>query len=335
MTDPSPSPYALLTPDHVLDALDALGFAPDGRLLQLNSYENRVWQAHTDGGEVVVAKFYRPGRWSDAQIAEEHAFALALAEAEVPVVAPLALPATAHAPAGTLARWPVGELAFRVAVSPRRVGQAANLEDPEVLRRLGHLMGRVHAVGRRQPFAHRRPINVQTLGWQPREALLQSPWLHPATDGGWPAASAAALELAEAAFARHGPIAPLRLHGDAHAGNLLWREDSGPHLVDLDDCASGPAVQDLWMLLPGEQGAVDAALAHLLAGYRTFAEFDERELALIEPLRTLRLIHHSAWIAARWDDPAFPPAFPWFEEPHYWARQAQVLRKQVGRMGNG
>ncbi|OYT89520.1 MAG: stress response serine/threonine protein kinase YihE [Burkholderiales bacterium PBB6] len=336
---PTLAPYASLDPQAVLEALYAAGFDADGRLLQLNSYENRVWMAHLEDGSAVVAKFYRPNRWTDAQIAEEHALTAELAEADLPVVTPLALqPRTPDLVlcTPTLGRFttPDGGT-FRLAVTERRVGHAPELEHPETLARLGRLLGRVHAVGRRGRFEHRRTLNSQTYGHAARQRLLDSGTVHADTESSWLRASAQALELIDQLTARLDGVRSFRLHGDCHPGNLLWRDEgqhSGPNLVDFDDCCTGPAVQDLWMLLPGEREATDAALHHLLDGYRDFTPFDDRELLLIEPLRTLRMIHHSAWIAERWSDPAFPIGFPWFDSPSYWQQQATELNEQVERM---
>ena len=337
------APYADLDPLAVLDALAAAGLPADGRLLQLNSYENRVWQVSLDDGRVVVAKFYRPGRWSDAQILEEHAFCAELAEADLPVVAPLALaperPDVAlqwQAATPTLAHFrSPGGAVYRFAVCERRVGRAPELESPEVLARLGRLMGRLHAVARRGRFQYRRRLDVATYGHAARQRLLDGGFVHPDTGGAWLRACTSALAEVDAAFARQPGLAQIRLHGDCHPGNVLWRDEgehAGPNFVDFDDCCTGPAVQDLWMLLPGERGAVDSAQYHLLDGYRDFVDFDDRELLLIEPLRTLRMIHHSAWIAERWQDPAFPVAFPWFASPSYWNQQTTELQEQIERM---
>ena len=327
----SAQPYAGLTPYAVLDALDAAGLRGDGRILQLNSYENRVFQVHLEDGRVVVAKFYRAGRWSDAQVLEEHAFAQQLAAAEVPAVAPLTLHAEAPdvALAGeppTLASWQ----GWRYAVSPRCGGRAPELEDPATLEWIGRFLARLHLVGQQQPFAHRLTLDGSAHARASVQWLQHSGLLPPGTTA-WPRAALAALDEVDAAFDRCGPRRLLRLHGDCHAGNVLWTP-AGPHFVDLDDAVMGPAVQDLWMLLGGDRHEMQGQLGALLDGYETLREFDRRELALIEPLRTLRLVQHSAWIARRWDDPAFPIAFPSFESPSYWDQQATQLLEQLEAM---
>jgi Ser/Thr protein kinase RdoA (MazF antagonist) len=333
------TPYADLTPAGVLDALDSVGLRGDGRLLQLNSYENRVFQAFLEDGSAVVAKFYRPARWTDAQILEEHAFARELEAQEIPIVAPLALGngnlPDAHAvrlqgDPPTLATTADAQGGYRFCVAPRRAGRAPELEDAETLHRIGRFLGRLHMVGSRQPFRHRGRLDVASVGVAARDWLIEHGAIPPDADAGWRAASAAALAEAQRLFAAGGALRQLRLHGDCHAGNLLWT-DAGPHFVDLDDTCMGPAMQDMWMLLPGD-GQATARLSQLLAGYEAFMDFDDRERLLIEPLRTLRMIHHSAWIARRWMDPAFPIAFPWFESAAYWQQQAQQLREQVDAM---
>ena len=314
-------PYAGLTPDVVLDALDAVGLRGDGRLLALNSYENRVYQASLESGGHVVAKFYRPGRWSDAQILEEHAFAQELADREIPVVAPMSIAgATLHSHG-----------AFRFAVYPRRGGRPPELEDEKVLEWIGRFLGRIHALGAARPFAERPALDPQSFGAEPREWLLASGMIPPDLKEVWSGVSGQALQWARTAFESVGPLKRLRLHGDCHIGNILWTDD-GPHFVDLDDARTGPAAQDLWMLLPGDRNSAEKSLRAVLSGYERFYEFDARELALIEPLRTLRLLHYSAWLGRRWDDPAFPAAFPWFGTQRYWQDRILELREQVAAM---
>jgi Ser/Thr protein kinase RdoA (MazF antagonist) len=312
-------PYSHLTPERVLDAVAAAGLAPDGRLLSLNSYENRVYQVWLDDGTVIVAKFYRPGRWSDAQIDEEHAFARELAEREIPVVAPINSIKT-----GT-------DHVFRVAIYPRRGGRTPELEDSRVLEWIGRFIGRIHAVGATRPFVTREALTAKSFGHEPRAFLLASGFIPADLREAWTAVTAQALQKIDACYARASDVRAIRLHGDCHIGNILWT-DAGPHFVDLDDARMGPALQDLWMLLSGERAAMGAQLHEVLAGYEQFAEFDRRELHLLEALRTLRLIHYSAWIARRWDDPAFPVAFPWFNTQRYWQDRILELREQIALM---
>lgn len=320
-----PHPYDTLTPDTVLDALSSVGLHGDGRLTALNSYENRVYLVHLEDNSAVVTKFYRPGRWTPEQIEEEHAFALALAEAEVPVVAPLRLQGR------TLHRY--GGFAF--SVSPRRGGRPPELDDPEVLEWIGRFLARLHLVGAQAPFTHRPALDIPRLGRVPMDELLTRGRIPAEARTRWCSAAEAALQAVEAAWART-PFLALRLHGDCHPGNILWaptdRPGGGPHFVDLDDACTGPAVQDLWMLLSGNRAQQQHQLGALLDGYETLRPFDRRELALIEPLRTLRLIHYSAWLARRWDDPTFPIHFPWFGSGSYWLEQAQTLWDQVASM---
>ena len=333
-----PAGFATLDPDRVLRTLDGLGLRGDGRLLQLNSYENRVFQVFLEDGDVVVAKFYRPGRWSDAQILEEHGFSRELIDDDVPVVAPRTLALAADAvdleltgAPPTLARWQDGKLQHRVSVSPRHAGRAPELEHASALQWLGRFLGRLHAVGARSPFLHRRTMDPVTFGHSARQRLLDGDFVPDTERALWTRWCDAALARVDQAFAQLSAVPRLRLHGDFHPGNIMWR-DAGPHVVDLDDACNGPAVQDLWMLLSGDADAMRGQLAQILNGYRVFRPFDDRELALVEPLRTLRMIHHSAWIAERWTDPAFPAAFPWFGTAAYWSQQATQLREQVEAM---
>ena len=332
-------PYSGLTPDAVLDALDAVGMRGDGRLIQLNSYENRVFQVFLEDSRVVVAKFYRPGRWSDDQILEEHAYSAELAASEIPVAAPL--PISAHRDsihAGqvslkgpTLAQFetPTGPLRF--SVTPRITGRAPELEDLQTLEWIGRFVGRMHAVGAIAPFRFRQTLDIETFGHANRDWLLEHEVISPDAAAGWRRVTDEALDAVRDAFSNGSPVRTLRLHGDCHLGNVLWAAD-GPHFVDLDDAMTGPATQDLWMLLSGDRGAMTRQLAAVLEGYESFMDFDWRELRLVEPLRTLRILHHSAWIARRWDDPAFPIAFPWFASPSYWAEQTTRLGEQIKAM---
>jgi Ser/Thr protein kinase RdoA (MazF antagonist) len=316
-----PHPYSRLTPDTVLNALESLGLLTDGRQLALNSYENRVYQVGIEDSTPVVAKFYRPGRWSDAQILEEHAFAKELAEAEVPLVAPTAFAGR------TLNEFEH----FRFAVFPRRGGRAPELDRDGVLEWIGRFIGRIHATGRARAFEHRPALDIESFGREPRAFLLGSGLIPADLVASWTSVADLALENVERCFERAGGFATLRLHGDCHAGNVLWT-DQGPHFVDLDDARTGPAVQDLWMLVSGDRDSMCAQLGLILRGYEDFSEFDDRELHLFEALRTLRLLHYSAWLARRWDDPAFPINFPFFNTPRYWQDRVLELREQVAAM---
>jgi Ser/Thr protein kinase RdoA (MazF antagonist) len=294
----------------------------------LSSYENRVYQVHLDdafaGTQVVVAKFYRPGRWSEAQILEEHAFSAELEQAEVPAVAPLA-------PQGSTLHHHAG---FPFSVSPRRGGRAPELDDGEVLEWIGRSLARLHTVGAQRPFAQRGAIDLHTFGEEPRDWLLAHDAIPLDVQGDWERHCALALRQVGQALeeARAAGVRSIRLHGDCHPGNILWTPDAGPHFVDLDDARMGPAVQDLWMLLSGDRGQRQKQLGALLDGYEQLRDFDRAELALVEPLRTLRLIHYSAWLARRWDDPAFPIAFPWFGSSDYWQSQVHMLQEQMEAM---
>ena len=331
--------FETLTPDVVMDALASVGLYGDGRQLALSSYENRVYQLHLEDGPVVVAKFYRPGRWSEAQILEEHTFSAELMAAEIPVIGPLTLQGS------TLNHF--GGFAF--SVSPSRGGRAPELDDPDVLEWIGRFLARIHTVGAAKPFATRPALDLQTFGIEPREWLLSHDQVPLDVQSAWSRVSQSALDLIAGYTCLNQtdgerdlaiePIKRLRLHGDCHPGNILWTpldapasSAPGPHFVDMDDARSGPAVQDLWMLLSGDRSQRSRQLGALVDGYEQFREFDRRELALIEPLRTLRLIHYSAWLARRWSDPTFPINFPWFGSSDYWQGQVQMLEEQVEAM---
>jgi Ser/Thr protein kinase RdoA (MazF antagonist) len=321
MNESASTSFFALTPDCLLDALESVGLYSDGRLLALNSYENRVYQVGIDGGAPVVVKFYRPARWSDDAILEEHAFVDEMAALEIPVVPAMRLNDK------TLHRFQD----FRFAVFPRHGGRAPELSDPATLEWLGRFIGRIHAVGGTRDFQQRPTLNIETFGEASRTYLLTHDCIPQELLDAYRSVSAQALDGVRHCYARAGEVRLLRLHGDCHVGNVLWT-DAGPHFVDFDDARTGPAIQDLWMLLSGERDERVRQLSDLLAGYEDFAEFDPRELHLVEALRTLRLIHYSAWLAQRWDDPAFPVAFPWFNTPRYWQDRILELREQVALM---
>ena len=320
MARADPAPYAGLTLQLLLEAIESLGLRCDGRLLALNSFENRVYQAGLEDGSQLVAKFYRPGRWSDAAILEEHAFSLQLAQAEIPVVPPLVFAErTLHSHAG-----------YRFALFVKQGGRAPEFDRAETLEWMGRFLGRIHALGAEQRYRQRPALDIASFGEEPRDFLVAGDFIPPDLFPAWRSVVDQALDGVRRAYDRAGRVANLRLHGDCHAGNVLWTEQ-GPHFVDFDDSRSGPALQDFWMLL-GEGPEMGERLGRLLAGYRLFRDFDDAELHLLEALRTLRLIHYSAWIARRWDDPAFPAAFPWFGTQRYWQDRILELREQVALM---
>ena len=347
--------FEALTPDVVLDALASVGLFGDGRLTALSSYENRVYQVHLEHGlardadapSSVVVKFYRPERWADAQIQEEHDFSFELMRAEIPVVGPLVLNGqNLHHHAG-----------FAFSVSPQRGGRPPELDDFEVLEWIGRFLARIHTVGAAKPFVHRPALDVQSFGVESMDWLLSHDMVPLDVQTAWQKVCKNAIDLiaAQAYFTlanvenqgensikNNGStqipnkIATIRLHGDCHPGNILWTPtdapQGGPHFVDLDDARSGPAVQDLWMLLSGDRRQRTTQLSVLIDGYEQFRSFDRRELALIEPLRTLRLIHYSAWLARRWQDSTFPINFPWFGTSDYWKSQIHTLEEQIEAM---
>lgn len=331
--------FESLTPDAVLDALDSVGLRGDGRLTALSSYENRVYQVQLEDGSAVVAKFYRPQRWSDAQIQEEHDFAAELMAAEVPAVGPLQLQgATLHRFGG-----------FSFSVSPRRGGRAPELDDGEVLEWIGRFLARIHTVGAKKSFSSRPRLDVESFGVESMQWLLEHDKVPLDVQSAWTRLCTSAIDLIAQTPVltrancqnddQTSGVRILRLHGDCHPGNILWTPADaapaagpGPHFVDLDDARSGPAIQDLWMLLSGDRRQRTRQLGMLVDGYEQFHDFDRRELALIEPLRTLRLIHYSAWLARRWDDPTFPVNFPWFGSSDYWQGQVQMLEEQMEAM---
>jgi len=326
--EPSKTLFSELTPDSMLDALESVGLLPDGRLLALNSYENRVYQVFMEEGAPLVVKFYRAGRWSDAAILEEHAFSTQLVERELPVIAPMAI--------GGQTLHTFGDLRF--AVFPRQSGRAPEFDSGQTLEWMGRFIGRIHAVGALKPFVERPELNIQSFGEEPRDFLHRGDFLPSDLADVYFGVVDQALDGVRHCFSRAGQVATLRLHGDCHAGNVLWVDEDGrggshgPCFVDFDDARMGPAIQDLWMLLSGERADQVRQLADVLAGYEDFHEFDSRELYVIEALRSLRLIHYAGWLARRWDDPAFPAAFPWFNTQRYWQDRILELREQIALM---
>lgn len=315
------SPFSALSPDLMLDALDSLQVASDGRLLALNSYENRVYQVGMEDAPPVVAKFYRPARWSDAAILEEHAFVQSLADAEIPVVAASVIHQnTLHHYQG-----------YRFSLFPKHGGRAPELDQPGVREWIGRFIGRIHAIGALSDFQQRPTIDIASFGTEPSQYLLANGFIPAELQEVYRGVVSQALDGVQRCFERAGDVGMLRLHGDCHMGNLLWT-DEGPHFVDFDDSRMGPAVQDLWMMLSGEREEMKLQMNDLLAGYECFHDFSPREMHLVEALRTLRLIHYAAWIARRWDDPAFPLAFPWFNTQHYWQDRILELREQIALM---
>lgn len=318
--DDTLTPYYRLDPEELIKVVESIGLLCDGRLLALNSYENRVYQVGIEDAAPLITKVYRPGRWTDEQILEEHAFAIEIADAEIPLIPPMVINGqTLHEHNG-----------FRFAMFERRGGHAPELDQKNTLVWLGRYLGRMHLVGAGTAFQSRPALTIESFGHQPVKELIEGRWLPPHLESAFTSLADDLLISIEAAFKRAGNFSGIRLHGDCHPGNILWRD--GPLFVDLDDCRSGPAVQDLWMLLSGESYEMAEQMKDVLEGYTQFYDFNRRELNLIEALRTLRMLHHAAWLAKRWQDPAFPIAFPWFGEPRYWEDLVLSLRDQLGRM---
>jgi Ser/Thr protein kinase RdoA (MazF antagonist) len=312
------TPYAGLTPEVVLAAVESTGVRADGRLLALNSYENRVYRVGLEEGAPVVAKFYRHGRWSDAQIHEEHAFAAELAAADLPAVAPLLFNGQSlHRHGG-----------FRFALFECRAGHGAEIDLPGHRTLLGRTLARMHAVGRQRGFRHRESIAHWRGGARARDLILGRKLVPSPLDESYALVSAQLVQAIADCQQRAGNPAQLRIHGDCHGGNILW-QPQGPLFVDFDDCLAGPAVQDLWMFCAGDPQQIQREWTELLDGYEQFSHFDYAETSLVEALRAMRMLNHAAWIASRWSDPAFPRAFPWFGEPRYWERHIDELREQL------
>ena len=310
-------PYEGLTPDCVVSCVESIGLQSDLRLLPLNSYENRVYQVGIEDAEPVIVKFYRPERWSSAQILEEHAFALELAAGGLSVVAPLPIAGkTLHETDG-----------FFIAVFPRRGGHAPELDNFDHLLGLGRTLGRLHGVGRAGSFSHRIDYTLKRWLIDPLDYLARE-WVPDELRPAWDSLGKDLVDRATTLMSDYTRADGIRLHGDCHVGNILWRDDT-PHFVDLDDCVTGPAIQDLWMFLSGDRNQREHQLSELIAGYEEFQDFDPRQIKWIEALRTARMVYYSAWLARRWEDPAFPLAFPWFGQARYWADQILALREQL------
>ena len=315
------TPYDNLHPDLILAAIESIGFQCSGSLLGLNSYENRVYQVGIEEASPVIAKFYRPNRWSSEAILEEHAFEKTLVELDIPVVAPLITHNnTLHSFEG-----------FRFALFPRWGGRALELDNLDQLEWMGRFIGRLHAVGAVTPYQHRPQLNVETHGYKPYQSLIEMDFIPAYLKARYSDTVETVLEKITSIYQEIGSLRYIRVHGDCHVGNILWSE-TGPHIVDLDDSEMAPAIQDIWMLLSGDNQQMQLQLHYILDGYDEFFDFDRRELRLIEPLRTLRMIQYSAWLANRWEDPAFPRHFPWFNTPHYWEEEIHNIQLQFDRL---
>lgn len=315
----SEHPYERLTPDCVIDAVEAAGYPCDARLLALNSYENRVYQVGMEEGPPLVAKFYRPGRWSDEQILEEHAFSLELQAADISVVAPL------QSASGESLHQHQG---FRFALFPRRGGHPPELDNLDNMLVLGRTIGRMHRVGAAAAFRTRPYLTIDSHFVSSRDYLLAEGFIPRELIAAYESLTDDLLTRLRAALANLEESDCIRVHGDCHAGNILWRDETA-HFVDLDDCCMAPAIQDLWMCLNGDRQERQLQLAELIEGYSDFADFAPRELRWVEALRTLRIVNYAAWLARRWGDPAFPKAFPWFNSERFWGDHILQLREQM------
>lgn len=321
MTDSSSHPFDALSPDLLIDAVESQGFVSDGRFLALNSYENRVYQIGIEEQTPMIVKFYRPERWTDDQIREEHEYCFQLKDQELPVVCPWL-----NAEGQSLSTY----ADFRFALYERRGGHAPELDNLDNLFILGRLLGRFHGIGAMQPFSYRPTLDIENFGWQSYR-LISEQFMPAELSPAYDSLALDVLKAVDEILVDYGPINNIRVHGDCHSGNILWRDDN-PHFVDFDDARMAPAIQDLWMLLSGDRQEQTAQMAELIEGYSEFYDFDYRELRLIEVFRTLRIMHHSAWIARRWTDPAFPRAFSWFNSPRYWSDHILMLREQLAAL---
>ncbi len=314
-------PFEELTPDFLLDAIESQGYLCDGRLFPLNSYENRVYQVGIDDQTPLIAKFYRPMRWSDEQIAEEHRFCFQLADQELPVVAPLM-----NSDGLSLSEYK----GFRFSLFPRKGGRAPEFDNLDNLLILGRLLGRIHLIGASEPFQHRPTLDIESYGYNSAQ-LISERFIPAELKTAYDSLTEDLLSLIEQIFSSVTDVSYIRIHGDCHAGNILWRDDN-PHFVDFDDARMAPAVQDLWMLLSGDRARRTAQLSEIVEGYSEFYDFHPKELRLVEALRTLRIMHYAAWLARRWADPAFPMHFPWFNTVRYWSEHVLELREQYSAL---
>lgn len=317
-------PYDSLSPDAVITAVESLGLLCDLRILPLNSYENRVYQVGLDEAEPVIVKFYRPNRWSRDAILEEHIFLHELQEAEIPVIAPLTI-------AGTSLHQ-FNEFFFTL--FPRKGGSAPDPGNLDYLFRMGRLLGRLHAVGQKQVFKSRPAITIESFAIEPSTKLLELNFIPSDLVNRYTTALEHIVSISRQLFAYVKPLNTIRAHGDCHGGNILCTRDDALFVVDFDDSRMAPAVQDIWMLLCGDPHEQRQQLDEVLAGYEEFHDFNYSELKLIEPLRALRMIHYAHWLASRWDDPAFPRAFVWFNTPAYWQQHVSSLEQQVFALKN-
>jgi len=318
--------YHQLSPETVLNAVESLGLVCDGRLQALNSFENRVYLIGLDDNSEhseIVTKFYRPQRWSNGQILEEHDFCEELAQNEIPVVTAMTFGQNSQ----SLHEFQ----GYRFSLFPKKGGRALDLEDFDVLEQMGRFLGRMHQVGKVKTFQHRELLSPQSYGEYSREFLSSNGFIPKDLETAYESLSADILKQVDACYQQAGDIQLIRTHTDFHPGNILWTDD-GPHIVDFDDCRMAPACQDIWMMLSGDRGDMIAKLDAILEGYQQFCEFDHRELILIEALRSLRLMHYYAWLAKRWQDPAFKQAFPWFNSQRCWEEHILSLREQAAAM---
>jgi len=313
-------PFEALTPSFVLNAVDHHGYISDGRILALNSYENRVYQVGIEDEEPIIAKFYRPDRWSDEQILEEHQLCAELVAQELPVVPPLVKNSA------TLFQY--GD--FRLALYPRKGGHAPELDNLDNLLIMGRFLGRMHAVGSVQPFQYRPAITCKHYGYE-SAALIKDKFMPEHIGESYDAVVDEILKIINKIYIDGEDAEYIRVHGDCHVGNILWRDDA-PHFIDFDDSRMAPAIQDVWMLLSGDRARQTAQVNEIIEGYNEFSEFPLQQIKYIESLRTLRIMYFSAWLAKRWDDPAFPRAFPWFNTTQYWEQHILDLREQLGEL---